>query len=93
MCHLWQSPDAGHKQIFLELDLKCEPDPSPGVVIIADEHRSHATASAVKNLQKDLQALLQASPPRAIVYWKLEQDESSIARLLRDLTLHPIFLG
>ncbi len=54
MCHTWRSPDNSFRHLFLKLDLDCEPDKHPGIVIVSDEHHQRACAAAVKNLQKEL---------------------------------------
>ena len=93
MCHAWQSPDGTFKHVLLKLDLSCEPDPYPGVVIIADEHCMHAVASAVKSLRKELKQKMAGAPPKSVAYWSLQQDEAELTRILSGLTERPTFYG
>ena len=91
MCHRWQSPDGNFKHSFLKLDFECEPDHYPGIVIVADEHYQHGFAAAVKNLQRELPALLQQVQGKPVAYWWLEQDQNELKRILSGLTEHPVF--
>jgi len=92
MCHRWRSPNGNFNQVFVKLDLDCEPDKSSGVVIATDKHYEQAFATPVENLYKELHALLrqqiQESP---IIYWWPVQDKNKIKRILYGLTKRPIF--
>lgn len=93
MCHAWQSPDGNFKHLFLKLDLSCEPDNYPGILIVADEHCTKAVATAVKNLRRELSQLLNATPGTPVAYWWLEQDAQKLKQILSQLTEHPVFVG
>jgi hypothetical protein len=89
--HFWQSPDGEFKHVFLQLDLGCEPDKHPGIVIIADECYQHAFAAVVQDLQRELPALLQRMQGRSVVYWWFERDQKQLTTILTSLTEHPVF--
>src|SRR5450759_1632563 len=91
MLHLWRSPDGNFKHSFLKLDFECEPDKYPGIVIVADAHYQHAFATAVKNLQRELSALLQQVQGKPVAYWWLERDQNKLMSILSGLTEHPVF--
>ena len=93
MCHAWSSPDRTFKHIFLKLQLDCEPDKYPGVVILSDENYNQASIASVKNLSKELPQLLAGISGKSIAYWSLQQDEEQIKKILAGLTAHPIFFG
>ena len=90
-CRLWQSPDGNFKHTFLKLDFDCEPDKYPGVVIVTNEHYENACASIVKNLQRELPALLKQVNGTPVAYWWLETDEKQAQSILASLTEHPVF--
>ena len=91
--HAWQSPRGNFKHVFLKLDLGCEPDNYPGIVIIADEGCHQAIAILVKNLRKEFPQLLKAATGIPVVYWWLERDVQEARRILSSLTEHPVFVG
>ena len=93
MCHAWQSPDRTFKHVLLRLDLSCEPGPYPGIVIITDEHCMHAVATRVANLRQELEQKMAEGPPKSVVYWSLQQDETELPRILSGLTRQPTFYG
>ena len=93
MCHAWSSPDRTFKHIFLKLQLDCEPDKYPGVVIVSDENHNQTSIAAVKNLSRELPQLLAGISGKSIAYWSLEEDEGQINKILVGLTAHPIFFG
>lgn len=79
--------------MFLKLDLTCEPDSYPGILIVTDEHCTQAVASAVKNLRKELPQVLKANPEIPVAYWWLEQDAQKLKEMLSQLTERPLFVG
>jgi len=91
-CHAWQSPDGTFKHIFPRLNLDCELDSVPGVVIVTDGSCRYATASEVRTLRTELPALLAATPD-PVVYWLARPDKNERQALLSELTKHPIFFG
>lgn len=91
MCHLWRSPDGNFKHSFLKLDFECEPDKYPGIVIVADEHYQHAFSAAVKDLQRELPALLLQVQGKPVAYWCLAKDQNELKRILSGITEHPVF--
>jgi len=91
MCHLWKSPDGNFKHTFLKLDLDCEPDKYPGIVIVTDEHYQHAIAKSVQNLNRELPTLLKPVAEKSVVYWWLQKDQNEVKRVLSGLTDHPVF--
>ena len=89
--HAWCNPNRNFKHAFLRLNLACEPDRYPGIVIVADENLRNALAIEVENLQEELPALLRAAPEKSVVYWWLEQDKDKRQRVLSNLTSRPEF--
>ena len=85
------SSDGSFKYSFLKLDFECELDKRPGIVIVADEHYQHAFSASVKDLQRELPALLQRVQGIPVAYWRLEQDQDELKRILSGLTEHPVF--
>lgn len=81
MCHAWSSPDRTFKHIFVRLQLDCEPDKYPGVVIVSDENYNQASVASVKNLSKELSQLLAGVSGKSIAYWSLEHDEGQINKI------------
>lgn len=69
--HAWQSQNGDFKHAFLKLDLDCETDKHPGILIIADEAFQNAFAIAVDNLQKELPALAKKVSEKSVAYWWL----------------------
>ena len=90
LCHSWRSPDGNFKHSFLKLDFECEPDKYPGIVIVADEHCQHAFSAEVRDLQRELPALLLQVQGKPVAYWWLEQDQNE-HKILSGLTEHPVF--
>ena len=93
MCHLWQNVSGSFKHLFLKLDLRCEPDRYPGIVIVANANCGSATASKVDNLSRELPALLQAFANDSVVYWSLQPDVQHREEIFIELTQHPVFIG
>jgi hypothetical protein len=91
-CHAWRSPDTSYKVIFPKLDLTCELDAAPGIVIVATPDCRSATASEVMNLRAELPKLLTKSQNPA-VYWLRCPKQHERSELLSGLTEHPVFFG
>lgn len=91
--YVWRSPDGRFKHLFLRLDLGCEPDGYPGILIVTDERCTQAVASAVTNLRKELPQLLKATSGTPVAYWWLEQDAQKRKDMLSQLTERPVFVG
>lgn len=89
----WRNPDSTFHHLFLKLNLDCEPDNYPGVLIVSDVHHHHVLVAAVNSLQKELPLLLQQLEGERIVYWYLEQNEQERSRIVFGLTTHPVFVG
>jgi hypothetical protein len=89
--HVWRNPSNNFKHAFLRIDFRCNLDPRPGIVIITNENYQHAFASAVKNLQRELPALLNQIQGNPVAYWWLEQNKNEIERILSGITEHPVF--
>ncbi len=88
--HAWQSPDGNFSHPFVKLDLECDPDGYPGVLILADENRRNAIATTVTNLRKELPRMLEERTGKTVAYWWYSQEA---ARILSGLTRYPVFLG
>lgn len=93
VCHLWGNPLSSFRHLFVLLDLDCQVDKYPGVVIISDKHHRQTFASAVENLQDELPALIGRITHAPNVYWSLQRDRKRRDRLLSDLSANPVFLG
>lgn len=91
MLHLWSSPDRSFGHSFLRLDFECEADPYPGILILTDQTYRSASAVAVRNLRKELPALLEKVNEDAVAYWWLERDQIELESVLSRLTERPIF--
>lgn len=91
-CHAWLSPDTTYKAIFPKLDLSCELDAEPGVVIVSSTDSRTGTASEVMNLRTELPSLLHQSE-NPVVYWLRRPKQHERAELMLGLTKHPVFFG
>ena len=92
-CHTWRSPTGTFHHIFARLNLQCELESSPGLAIVTDQDCGKADAIAVKNLRKELPAILDKTAPARVVYWSSYRDEEKLAALLSQLTKTPVFFG
>ena len=89
----WQSPDKIYRHIFQKLDLNCEPDPYPGVVIVSDVSHSQVFVAEVQNVQKELPRLLGKIEGETVAYCDLEMDAQKRKDILSSLTSQPLFYG
>lgn len=89
----WQSPDRRFHRCLLRLDLDCQPDPYPGVVIICDASHTQIFVAEVANLKKELPALLRRVEGDPIAYFDLEMDDKERKKIMAGLTPHPQFVG
>ena len=91
-CHVWRSPDTLFKAIFAKLNLSCELDALPGVVIVTDAARGSARATEVKNLRLELPVLL-SNARGPVVFWLARPMKHEREQLISGLTPNPVFLG
>lgn len=89
----WRNPDGSFHQLFLKLDLDCEPEKYPGILIASDISHRHVLVAAVKNLHKELPLLLKQIEGKEVVYWWREEDGHERSKILSGLTGHPVFVG
>ena len=87
----WSNPQRNFSQTLLRLNLECEADPAPGILILTDQSYKSASAMAVKDLRKELPRILESLGDDAVAYWRIERDEGERRRILDGLTEHPIF--
>ena len=87
----WSSPDRKFRQQLVKLDLECEADSYPGVLILTQPGHHRARALAVQNAKKELGAMLAKEPDDVIVYWRMHQSPSELQRLMSGLTANPIY--
>ena len=87
----WSSPDRSFHHSFVKMRFDCEADPYPGVLILIDESYRMASAMSVKNLRKELLAILSPLADDAVAYWKIVRDDAERDKLLSHLTGTPIF--
>lgn len=87
----WSSPDRKFRQQLLKLDLTCEQDPAPGLLIVTQPGYRTARAIAVKNASKELRTILAREPDDVVVFWRMHQSEWELNRLLSGLTANPIY--
>ena len=89
----WQSQDRSFHDLFLKLNLKCEPENYPGVLIVSDVDHHHTLVASVESLQKELPVLLKQIEGEKVAYWKLERNCQKRTKILSDLAAHPVFVG
>ena len=89
----WQSPDGEFHRLLLKLDLDCQPDPYPGVVSICDPSHAHVFVAEVKNLQRELPALLKKIEGTPIACFDLELDDQKRTKIMAGLSSRPQFVG
>jgi len=89
----WQSPDGAFRHCLVRLDLDCEPDPYPGIVILANAGYQQAFAYEVLDCRKELPGLVAKFEGTPVAYWSLESNASERKRILAGLTQHPVFYG
>lgn len=87
----WSNPERTFHSGLLKLDLACEADPYPGILILTNPTYASASAMAVKNLRKELPKLIEHLDEGTIAYWYLETNEKELSRVLAGLTAAPIF--
>lgn len=87
----WSNPERTYDHILLKMDLECEADPYPGILILTDRNYNNASASLVTNLRKELPKLLGLLGEDAIVYWCMIYKEEDRQDALRRLTSAPVF--
>lgn len=88
---VWANPANTFKKSFLVLDPSCNPDPYPGVVIIATRPQAAGVALTVNNLRKELPGVLSQYPQNAVAFWRAETDDAARTKLLEDLTASPVY--
>jgi hypothetical protein len=91
--HVWGSPDGKFRHPFLRLNLDCEFDKYPGVVILADEAHKSAVTIVIDNLHKELPVLLEKSQDRNVIYWCLEENKIEREQIFQGITEHPVYIG
>jgi hypothetical protein len=87
----WSSPDRKFRQQLLKLDLDCEAEPRPGVLILTQPGHLHARTLQVKNAKSELGALLATEPDDVVVYWRMWEAPSELHRLVVGLTANPVY--
>jgi hypothetical protein len=87
----WSSPDRKFRQQLLKLDLQCEADSRPGVLILTQPGHHHARTLSVKNAKTELGAILAKEPDDVIVYWRMWDAPLELQRLVSGLTENPIY--
>lgn len=87
----WSNPQRTFHHALLKLNLECEADPYPGVLILTDPVYEKASAMAVKNLRNELSKILEPLSDATIAYWWLSVKDAERERLLNGLTTTPVF--
>ena len=93
LLQIWQNPKGSYHHLFLKLDLDCEPEDYPGVLIVSDVHHRQVLVTAVESLHKELHSLLQKIEGEGVACWKREQKAQERSKILSDLTANPVFVG
>jgi hypothetical protein len=88
----WANPnDQGVWRLFTRLVDQCEPSQCPGVLILTDQGHTQSALFLVKNLRRELPALLEQHPGLRIGYWRVIAKEEEGANYLQQLTFRPTF--
>lgn len=87
----WSSPDRKFRQQLLKLDLECEADSRPGVLILTQPGHHRARMLAVKNARLELAGILAKEPDDVIVYWRMWEAPADLDRLMAGLTQNLIY--
>lgn len=87
----WSSPDRKFRQQLLKLDLQCEADARPGVLILTQPGHQNARTHQVKNAKTELGAILAKEPDDVIVYWRMWEAPADLSRFITGLTGNPVY--
>jgi hypothetical protein len=87
----WSNPQRTFHHSLVKLSFDCEADPYPGVLILANQSYTNASAMSVKDLRKELEKILESLGDDTIAYWQIVRDDTERDRLLAGLTATPIF--
>lgn len=87
----WSNPERTFHFRLLKVNIDCEPDAYPGMLIITDSGYRNARALEVKNPRKELAKIFAPLPDATIAYWRIVRDDEERKRVLAGLTEAPIF--
>lgn len=90
---MWRNPENSYRHYFLELDLKCELDDCPGILIISDATHSNVSVFNIERLWNELPKLIKNKKDKVVAYWWRVDDTDERSRMLSNLTARPVFLG
>jgi hypothetical protein len=88
----WASPDKKYRHLFVRVNMECQPDHYPGIVIITDSRHQNSEIHEVKDLSRELDALLNQYSDEAVVYWDVEFNEEKRKIIMRELSSIPKFI-
>lgn len=87
----WSNPDRTLHYSLVKMNFECEADPYPGILILTDRSYKRVSVLDVKNLRKELSAILEPLGEDTIAYWRIVQKDGERDKLLAGLTKNPIF--
>jgi hypothetical protein len=87
----WSNPDRTFRYGLVKMNLECEADPYPGILILTDRSYKRVWTLNIKNLRNELSAILEPLDEETIAYWRIVQDDEERDKLLADLTKNPVF--
>lgn len=87
----WSNPDRTFHYSLVKMNFECEADPYPGILILTDRSYRRVSVLDVKNLRKQLSAILEPLGEDTIAYWRIVQEDGERDKLLAGLTKNPIF--
>lgn len=88
----WRSPDKQYKHLFVGIDMGCEPDNYPGIVILFDSAQDKVQISEVNDCSMELDGLLKKFGGSPKVYWDVELYPEKRKILLQELTSSPVII-
>jgi hypothetical protein len=87
----WSNPEHTFRFSLLKVNLDCEFDAYPGVVILTDPGYRNARVLELKDPRKELSKILAPLPDDTLVYWRIVRDDGERKKALAGLTAGPIF--
>lgn len=87
----WSNPDRTFHYSLVKMIFECKADPYPGILILTDRSYKRVSVLDVKNLRKELSAILEPLGEDTIAYWRIVQEDGERDKLLAGLTKNPIF--
>lgn len=87
----WSNPERTFRFSLVKVNLDCEPDAYPGILILTDPSYREATLREIKDPRNELPKILEHLPDDTIAYWRIVREDEKRRQILIGLTATPIF--